>query len=89
MSNAKEVNPALDAELESLARGIWKWRLIALLFFIPYLFYVLAQEKRLNEAVTARDPVAAHTAADKMKISALVSVILGVPLLIPHVSVRF
>ncbi len=72
-------------EVKRIARGRWVWRLIAVLFFIPSLFFMFRAENRIKEALESGDVEKARSAVSTMRIAALV----GLPIGILLIALRF
>lgn len=70
--------------IDGIGRYRWVWRVLAVLFCIPALFFMDGPEKRFKAARESGDIEAARKAVSSMRTAALTGVPIGIMILIFH-----
>lgn len=80
------VDPVTAERLKALHRQSAICRVLAVLFFMPSLFFMAGAEKRLREATVEGNLQKAEAAISKIWTAAIVGLCIGIPLLILYIS---
>lgn len=80
------IDPITAERLKSLSRQGTTCRLLAVLFFLPSVFFMTGAEKQFREAEARGDLQTAENAIQKMWTAAIIGLCIGIPLLVLHIA---
>ena len=85
-----EANETVDdlsprAQVDAIVRSRWVWRVLAVLFCIPALFFMIGPEKRVKEAKATGNVQAARDAVNSMRLAALIGTPIGIAILLVRI----
>lgn len=77
MNETEQLEPNSKEIVSELVRRRWGWRLLAALFFMPALFFMVGPEKKITTALETGDVELAKEALESMRVAALIAVPIG------------